>query len=51
MLVANKIDDVEKRVVTSEQGVEFAELNQMVYKETSALNGQGVNELFEETTI
>lgn len=46
---ANKVDLVDKRVVTKENGEDFAFQNQMAFvKETSALSGDGVKELFEE---
>ena len=39
VLVANKVDLEERRVVTSERGRDFAKENGLVYFETSALQG------------
>lgn len=48
---ANKIDLADSRAVSREEGEDFAFQNQMEFtKETSALTGAGVNELFEDLT-
>ncbi|MFW9833018.1 MAG: Rab family GTPase [Candidatus Thorarchaeota archaeon] len=47
ILLANKVDLVEERVITREMGEEFARENNLVgYLETSALTGQNVEEAF-----
>ncbi|EAX94558.1 Ras family protein [Trichomonas vaginalis G3] len=47
---ANKVDLTSQRVITSEQVADFAFSNQVsLYKETSALTGSGIQELFNET--
>jgi GTPase SAR1 family protein len=46
ILVANKIDLEEKRVVSVESGKTMAEQFRAKYKEASAKTGQGVTELF-----
>ena len=46
VLLGNKCD-VEPRVITEEQGNKMAEELNINYFETSALNGQGINEAFE----
>ena len=45
VLVGNKID-VEERVISNEQGKEFAANNKFKYFETSAKTGKGVKEAF-----
>ena len=47
VLLGNKCD-IEPRVVTEEQGIKMAEELKVSYFETSALNGQGINEAFEQ---
>ena len=47
ILVGNKIDLREKRVVSTEQGRQFAERNEMRFLETSALKNMNIEELFE----
>ena len=47
VLLGNKCD-VEPRVVTEEQGNKMAEELHISYFETSALNGQGIKEAFEQ---
>ena len=49
VLLANKCD-IEPRIVTEEQGNKLAEELKISYFETSALNGQGINEAFEQLT-
>ena len=46
ILIANKIDLVDQRHVTTEECKQFAEKLKMPYFETSAKTGQGVNEAF-----
>ena len=47
ILLANKVDLAEERVITPEMGMEFAEeYNLVAYLETSALTGQNVEEAF-----
>jgi small GTP-binding protein len=47
VLLGNKCD-IEPRVVTEDQGSKLAEELKVSYFETSALNGQGINEAFEQ---
>ena len=47
MLVGNKIDLTEKKVVSSEEAKQFAEKNGMNFFETSALNNLNIDEMFE----
>ena len=49
VLLGNKCD-MEPRNVTEEQGNKLAEELKISYFETSALNGQGINEAFEQLT-
>ena len=47
ILLANKVDLVDERVITREMGEQFARENNLVgYLETSALTGQNVEEAF-----
>jgi len=46
ILVGNKIDLNNKRVVSKEEAEKFAEENKIAYTETSASTGEGINELF-----
>ena len=47
ILLANKVDLEEHRVITREMGLQFVEENGLVgYLETSALTGQNVEEAF-----
>ena len=47
ILLANKVDLAEDRVITTEMGMEFVrEHNLVAYLETSALSGQNVEEAF-----
>ena len=50
VLCGNKIDLVGKRVVTTEEGMDKAELYGLYFVETSAADGTNVNELFELVT-
>ena len=47
ILIANKID-LEKRVVTKEEAVEYAKKNSMIFTEVSAKTAKGINDLFLE---
>jgi Ras-related protein Rab-6A len=49
ILVANKIDEEEGRVVTTEQGQEKAKELNAIYMEVSALSGVNIDGLFYET--
>ena len=49
ILIGNKCD-IEERVISKEQGQEMANNLKIDYYETSALNGTGINEAFEELT-
>ncbi len=47
ILLANKIDLVDQRIISSEMGLKFVEENRLAgYFETSALTGQNVEEAF-----
>ena len=48
MLVANKIDQTGDRVVSIDEGREFARANSMLYIETSAKTREGVEKAFNE---
>ena len=48
-LIGNKSDLEEKRQVTQEEGRQFAEENNLVFFETSALNGNNIEEIFIES--
>ena len=47
ILIANKIDLAEKRKVTREQGMRFAEEHQMEYYEASAKRGTNIEGMFD----
>ena len=47
VLIGNKSDLEDKRVVTKERGEEFANENDMIFFETSAFSGNGVQEAFQ----
>ena len=49
ILIGNKCD-IEERVISKEKGQEMANDLKIDYYETSALNGTGINEAFEELT-
>ncbi len=48
-LIGNKCDLEDKRQVTEEEGREFAEENNLVFFETSALNGNNIEEIFTQS--
>ncbi len=48
-LIGNKSDLEEKRQVTQEEGKKFAEENNLVFFETSALNGNNIEEIFTQS--
>ena len=50
ILVGNKIDLEEKRVVTREEAEKYAEDNNINYLEVSAKTGEGILDLFNEVT-
>mmetsp|Transcript_24914 Transcript_24914/g.24588 ORF Transcript_24914/g.24588 Transcript_24914/m.24588 type:complete len:90 (+) Transcript_24914:332-601(+) len=50
MLVGNKLDLQDSRTVSYEEAAIFARENGLLFKETSAKTGEGVNEVFEELT-
>ena len=45
-LIGNKSDLEDKRQVTTEEGEKFAEENNLIFYETSALNGNNIEEIF-----
>ena len=48
-LIGNKSDLEDKRQVTEEEGRQFAEENNLVFFETSALNGNNIEEIFTQS--
>ena len=46
MLVGNKIDKTDERIITYEEGKKLADVNKINFIETSALNGENVDEAF-----
>jgi Ras-related protein Rab-5C len=48
LLVGNKVDMGDARVITTQQGKEYAKRNGLVYCETSAKTSEGINKLFEK---
>ena len=46
VLVANKVDQQSKRVVTKEEAQKFAQHNEVGYAETSAMSGENVDTTF-----
>ena len=46
ILIGNKIDLIEKREVTYEEGKEFADKNDMLFFETSAKTGNNIDNVF-----
>ena len=49
VLIGNKNDLEEKRVIIKERGEFLAQENDMIFFETSALNGNGIQEAFEKS--
>merc|ERR1712224_328998 len=49
MLIGNKVDLEHKRVVTKEEGAQFAKDNGLIFLETSAKTAQNVEEAFVQT--
>ena len=49
VLVGNKIDLEDKRAVSFDEGNEIAMKNGMIFMETSAKTGEGVNEIFKKS--
>ena len=49
ILIGNKIDLEDKRVVSYEEGNDFAVKNGLIFMETSAKTGEGVEEIFNES--
>ena len=49
ILVGNKSDLNDKRVISIEEGENFAHNNNMLFYETSALTGDNINKLFEDS--
>ena len=47
VLVGNKIDLEDKRIISSDEGKDFASKNGIIFMETSAKTGERVNEIFE----
>ena len=48
VLLGNKSDWEEKRVISKKEGENLAEKNDMIFFETSALNGNGVENAFQK---
>lgn len=48
MLIGNKCDLAEKRVVKPEDGLAYSQKNSMAFMETSALDSTNVDEAFEK---
>jgi len=46
VVVANKVDLVDSRVVNTEEGEEYAKKNRFIYVESSALTGENVEEAY-----
>ena len=49
VLVGNKVDLEENRVVSYDEGSEFAVKNGLIFEETSAKSGQGIEEVFQKS--
>ena len=49
VLIGNKIDLEDKRTIIEQRGIELAKENNMLFFETSALNGNGVENAFNKT--
>ena len=48
VLIGNKSDLEEKRVISKDKGKNLAEENDMIFFETSALNGNGIEDAFKK---
>ena len=48
-LIGNKIDLEDKRIITFDEGKKFATENGIIFMETSAKTGEGINEIFEQS--
>ena len=51
ILVANKIDEIEKRKISKKEGLDIAEKNKFKYFECSSLNGLNVYEILNELIL
>jgi small GTP-binding protein len=51
ILVANKTDKATERVISTQDGEFFAEMNNMLYIETSAKMNTNINEIFDTLTV
>ena len=49
VLIGNKIDLEDKRVISTDEGQDFAMQNGLIFMETSAKSGEGVEEIFRKT--
>ena len=49
VLIGNKIDLEDKRVVSFDEGNDFATKNGIIFMETSAKSGEGVDEIFKKS--
>ena len=49
VLIGNKIDLEDKRVISTDEGKEYAIQNGLIFMETSAKSGEGVEEIFRKT--
>ncbi|XP_032239510.1 dnaJ homolog subfamily C member 27 isoform X2 [Nematostella vectensis] len=50
-VVANKIDLISRRVISSKEGQKWARAQDLKYYETSSANGQGVYEMFNDLLV
>ena len=48
-LIGNKVDLEDKRVVSTDEGQDYAAQNSLLFMETSAKSGEGVEEIFKKT--
>ena len=48
-LIGNKIDLEDKRIITFDEGKKFSTENGIIFMETSAKTGEGINEIFEQS--